>query len=325
MSGQRSTDHGADATVPIKRSTYPFASEFGFQKAVEDLAKEHDWEPFHIPARAYEAGIPHSGFPDLVLRYWDENGCTMIVAELKHVEQPQNEEDRERRRRQEQFLRDFSRYGIPAFLFYPRHWDYIAKMLKNGPPEATGDIIEPCLPIVRSVALQAPLWDENRVIRTFLRETAEFHHSSRGELAELRRMNLEEPNAATYWRLMARARRLGDPATESKWAFILHGIALMTPNAHGGISVGKALFEGGDSNSKQAFYSNLRFNRLLNARGRTLMALLSELFRMMGTAGQPLDWYEMASFILHDDEESREKARRQMAQDYFTAEYERNG
>ena len=291
---------------------------------MEEAAKDCHWDVFHVPDRAYEVGIPYSGFPDLILRYRDENGCTMVMAELKHVDEPRDEREKERWELQKQFLRDFAGYDIPVFFFYPRDWGYIIQMLEGGPPDATGDIIEPSLPIAQSKKLLEPIWDDNRVVRSFLQEIADFHHTARGELAELRRMNPDKPDAATFWRLMARTNRLGCSATESKWGLILHGMALMAPNTDSATSVGRALFNGGDNQRKQAYYSDFRFKRLLNARGGMLRSLLSEMFRMMRAANQPFNWYEMASFILNDDEESQEAARSQMARDYYDTENHRN-
>ena len=248
----------------------------------------------------------------------------MIIAELKYVNEPRNDEERQRIELQKQFLRDFAKYSIPVFLFYSQDWDYIHRVLKDGPPKATGDIIEPSLPIVRNGTLLVPRWDDNRLVHGLLQETAEFHYSGRGELAELRRMNPDKPYPAAFWRLMAGKDILGCPETEAKWGLILHGIALMTPNADRAIPVGTALFNGGDNSRKQAFYSDLRFKRLLNARGAMLRSLLKEMFQMMNAVRQPFDWYEMASFILNDDEESRQKALSVMARAYYTTEYERN-
>ena len=316
--------NGAEAAVPVKRPMRTFASEPEFQRAVEEAAKDCHWDILHIPDRAYDVGIPHSGFPDLILRYRDENGCAMVIAELKHAEQPRDDREKKRWDLQKQFLRDFAGYGIPVFFFRPKHWEYIVQMLKEGPPDATGDIIEPSLPISQGKKLLEPIWDDNRIVCSFLQEVADFHYTGRGELAELRRMNPDKPDSATFWRLMARTNRLGCPDTESKWALILHGMALMVPNAESKTPVGKALFDGGDNQRKQAFYSDLRFKRLLNARGTMLRSLLSESFRMLSAARQPFDWYEMATFILNDDEGSQESARAQMARNYYSTEYERS-
>ena len=155
---------------------------------------------------------------------------------------------------------------------------------------------------------------------------------SRGDLAELRRMNPAAPDAAVVWRLLARYELLGSPQIENKWALILHGIALMTPTASGDgagrtahegmMPVGRALFSGGESQRSSAFYSESRLNRLLTARGPILRTLLARLFRMMAFAGQPFNWREMARFILNDgyNEEAAEQARRRIAREYYRAE-----
>lgn len=154
----------------------------------------------------------------------------------------------------------------------------------------------------------------------------------RGDLAELRRMDPDEPDAAVVWRLLARHELLGSPRIENKWGLILHGIALMTPtssgdgagrSAHdGAVPVGQAIFSGGDSQRSSAYYSESRLNRLLTARGPILRTLLARMFRMLAAAGQPFNWREMAAFILNEgyDEEAAEQGRRRIAREYYRAE-----
>lgn len=152
----------------------------------------------------------------------------------------------------------------------------------------------------------------------------------RGDLAALRRMDPDAPDAAVVWRLLSRHELLGSPQVENKWALILHGIALMTPtgdgsgrSAHdGAVPVGRAIFSGGDSQRSSAYYSESRLNRLLTARGPILRTLLARLFRMLAAAGQPFNWREMAAFILNEgyDEEAAEQGRRRIAREYYRAE-----
>lgn len=154
----------------------------------------------------------------------------------------------------------------------------------------------------------------------------------RGDLAELRRMDPDEPDAAVVWRLLARYEQLGSPRVENKWALILHGIALMTPTAagdgsgrsahDGAVPVGRAIYSGGDSQRSSAYYSESRLNRLLTARGPILRTLLARMFRMAAAAGQPFNWREMAAFILNEgyDEEAAEQGRRRIAREYYRAE-----
>jgi CRISPR type I-E-associated protein CasB/Cse2 len=161
----------------------------------------------------------------------------------------------------------------------------------------------------------------------------------RGDLAELRRMKPEEPDAAIFWRLLARQGLLEGQGMsrelESKWGLILHGIALMTPtveadsdsarprsSAHDPtVPVGLALFQGGDGNRTRAFYSESRLNRLLTARGPMLHTLLARTFRMLGT-DQAFNWRQMEQLILHEGfrEDSAERVRHQIARAYYQAE-----
>ena len=157
---------------------------------------------------------------------------------------------------------------------------------------------------------------------------------SRGDMANLRRMN---PNSsdmpAAYWRLMTAQNLLGSPLVERKWALILHGIALMTPTAgddgggrtahNGYMSVGRALFLGGDSSRRErGYYSESRINRLLTAREDMLRTLLARMFRMLAAADQQFNWREMARFILNEgyDDQRFEMARRRIASEYYQAE-----
>lgn len=155
----------------------------------------------------------------------------------------------------------------------------------------------------------------------------------RGDLAQLRRLEPDAPDAAAYWRLMSDRGLLGNAAWEVKWALILHGIALMTRTAGSepaGRSahdrhtpVGRALFLGGGASRRESgYYSESRLNRLLTARGPILRTLLARMFRMMAAANQPFDWGEMAQFILYEDydDERAELARRQIARGYYQAE-----
>ena len=172
------------------------------------------------------------------------------------------------------------------------------------------------------------------VVVDFVNQMRLPHIVSRGDMAGLRRMDPDQPGTtAAYWRLMADKDLLGNPIVERKWALILHGIALMTPRAgdeggsrtaHDGfMPVGRALFFGGDASRRErGYYSELRLNRLLTARGPMLRTLLARMFRMMSAADQVFNWREMARFILSEDynEEQFEMARRRIASEYYQAE-----
>ncbi len=154
----------------------------------------------------------------------------------------------------------------------------------------------------------------------------------RGDLAELRRMDPDDPDAAAFWRLMAGEDLLGSPTVERKWALALHGLALMTRTAGSDLAsrsahdrhtpIGEALFYGDDRSRTAGFYSHTRLNRLLTARGPMLRTLLARMFRMLAAADQPFNWYRMAPLILAEghDEEQADNERRGIARAYYQAE-----
>lgn len=147
----------------------------------------------------------------------------------------------------------------------------------------------------------------------------------RGDLADLRRMDPASARPAVFWRLMAEENLLErGRKTESKWALILHGIALMTPTnaennsagtAHDGNNpVGQALYDAG--------YSEIRFNQLLTAREDMLQKLLVRTFRMVAAKNIAFNWREMTKFILNHghDEAETQRSRRRLARGYYSAE-----
>lgn len=302
-----------------------FRNEWEFQQAVQDLAEQCGWkEPFHIPRVAYEAAkrsgnpIP-AGFPDLILRYRNVEGTsTVIAAELK----TDDEETSRLQPWQEEFLLDLAQH-VPTFVLRPRDWDYIEQILRDGPPDATGQIIEPSPLSVRSKDWLPPQQTIDAIVYRLVSEIGS-PAFPRGNLAELRRMNPEEPDSTSFYQLMGARGLLRNETLETKWAMIIHGIALMTPTSHhSGTPVGEALFKGGDPSRTNAFYSSLRLNRFLKSEGSVLVTLANQLFLMMKTANQPFDWREMAAFILNEgiNSEKAEELRRTISRSYYSTEY----
>lgn len=161
---------------------------------------------------------------------------------------------------------------------------------------------------------------------------ATYPEHDRGALADLRRMDPDSDDPAVLWRLLASRDLLdtANPEMERKWALILHGIALMTRtagtdldsrSAHSrNMPVGRALYLGGESARATAFYSETRFNRLLNAREDMLRVLLGRMFRMAAAGRVTFNWWEMANFIRNadfGDGEAAEVSRRRLARDYY--------
>ena len=77
---------------------------------------------------------------------------------------------------------------------------------------------------------QETSWASNAVTLAGLIASESF---ARGDLAQLRRMDPDSPDASAFWRLMARQDLFRNAETEAKWALIINGIALMTPTGNG--------------------------------------------------------------------------------------------
>ena len=181
-----------------------------------------------------------------------------------------------------------------------------------------------------TAATDRPLtWGDHAV--HFAGVIATYPDHDRGALADLRRMDPDSDDPAVLWRLLA-SRDLLDNSNrevERKWALILHGIALMTRTAgadlnsrsahNRNVPVGRALYLGSESARATAFYSETRFNRLLNAREDMLRVLLGRMFRMTAAAGVTFNWWEMANFIRSADfdDDAAELSRRRLARDYY--------
>ena len=286
-------------------ATSTFRNEREFTRAVVNLAEECHWGTFHIQDRAYQTGGVPSGFPDLVLRYRDEEGnISLVAAELK----TDNDETSNPTAAQLQFLEELATC-MPTYIFRYRDWDYIEDLLRNGPPQTSGTIIHPSLPIQRDSTLLPPRQlDTDTVVQRIVEEFADTGFP-RGDLAELRRMNPDDPTALVFWRLMAKYDLPDNAVAVPQWALIMNGMAIMTPTANADIPVGRALFLVGS-------YSEARLNRLLVSRSGIFRNLLGRMFRIMASAKQPLDWGEMATLILNDTDDTRLK----IARAYYQAE-----
>ena len=194
--------------------------------------------------------------------------------------------------------------------------------------------ITPSPEIVPAPAGDTPSLSWGEIAVRFANRLSNPNLISRGDLAELRRMNPDEPDAAVVWQLLSRYDLLGNRARESQWGLILHGIALMTPTAgrelpvasdsyrpsahNPTLPIGQALYQGGDVNrGDKGFYSETRLNRLLTARDEMFRALAARAFRMLGRAGQPFNWRDMANLILNEDNDRGEEIRRRIARSYY--------
>ncbi len=134
----------------------------------------------------------------------------------------------------------------------------------------------------------------------------------RGDLAALRRMDADAPQAPAFWRLSGRvAIPTSGEEPLRRWALVVHGMALLAPDLTTPTRLGSALAEAG--------FSEPRLARLLNARGGQFRSLVPRLCRQLGAKGIPANWYELAPLILAEGrrEDIAQVRRREIARHYY--------
>jgi CRISPR type I-E-associated protein CasB/Cse2 len=138
---------------------------------------------------------------------------------------------------------------------------------------------------------------------------------STGELAELRRLDVEQPDQPAYWKILTtyilsdRDRLSGKE--ETGWAMVLNGMAHMAPSVHDpDRSLGRVLADND--------YHEMRLLRFLRERGEAFRSGVRRVARYLGRQGEPVDWGQFAAFILSDyGGEAHEELCRSIARDYY--------
>ena len=293
-----------------------------FTNEVIALARDNGWTVFHVHDQSsyenYRKIATGKGYPDLVLYRFDKvNTVSMLVVELKS-ELPSRRVGPE----QEEWLTAFGQF-IPTRVWRPSDWDEINQVLKDGPPQVTTRLRS--RPTETAPTADNSLPEYLPVITNNLRSDLREQEFSRGELAELRRMDVHRPSAPTFWRLATRRNltQIGGPDAVQKWASIIHGIAMLVEYEFSPpMRFGRALFEGGTQERISALISPLRFATLLAARGPLFRTLIRRAFRILASNAQPIYWDQVARLILNDgyNEDEAERIRYEIAEDYYRAE-----
>ncbi|GEM_PF-2039636 len=137
--------------------------------------------------------------------------------------------------------------------------------------------------------------------------------AGRGEIASLRRLNIEEPFSPEFWKYVVSYISPDRPLTaeeEKSWAAIISGMAKMVPFHHRkGRSLGKVLAEND--------FSEQRLLKLLRLQGQHLRAGIRRLAIFLSFRAEPFDWTTIAALLLTQDSEKNEEIRRRIARDYF--------
>jgi len=142
---------------------------------------------------------------------------------------------------------------------------------------------------------------------------------SPGDVAALRRLDPRDPAAPAFWKVCASwlDRTLPEEGSsrdeaERRWATILAGMAITVGQHNPRHHAGAALAEAG--------FSELRFMRLLRARGDTLSDALRITARFLASKAVSFDWRDLALLVLSDGRADEEDVRRHLARNFYQAD-----
>lgn len=137
-----------------------------------------------------------------------------------------------------------------------------------------------------------------------------------GELAALRRLDPERPDAGAFFRLLARSvpEPLASIELLSRWGLAAWAMAQM-PEALVRGSLGQALAKG------SSVMSEARVNRLLATRGSGFRIQVRRMVRILAAVGAPLPYRQLGRLVLDEgrDERWAEVLRLSIARDYWRA------
>ena len=143
------------------------------------------------------------------------------------------------------------------------------------------------------------------------------HALSPGDLAALRRLDLDDPTEPAFWQVMVAwvepswvvpnqaARR---DYAERDWACVLNALVLMVGLHQPGRALGSALAAAG--------FSELRLSRLLRASDAGLRTEVRLAARYLGSKAEPCNHVELATLVL-SRQDPDDRVRRQIARNYY--------
>jgi len=142
---------------------------------------------------------------------------------------------------------------------------------------------------------------------------------SSGNIAELRRISSDNPFTPALWKVLFDYDLehawlgLDQDTYERRMATLLMGMAHCAGLHDYGTSLGRALAEAG--------WSELRFVRLMEARGETLESLIRRLAQYLASKGQSANWVGIAWLLLQQEGDKAEKTRLNVSRSYYGALY----
>lgn len=144
---------------------------------------------------------------------------------------------------------------------------------------------------------------------------------STGDMAELRRVEPDEPYTPALWKLMmdldleGTPRWLSQEQRETRWAALLMGMA-MTAGLHDyNEPLGAALARAG--------WSELRFVRLLRSRGTRLVEEIRRMAQYLGSKDERANWVDVGRLLFSQEGSPADSYRRNIARHYYRALYQK--
>ena len=146
------------------------------------------------------------------------------------------------------------------------------------------------------------------------------YHLSTGDLAQPRRASLASPYTPALWKILLTyvpESWTGGPKQDEKeecWAALLQGMA-MTAGLHDpNLPLGRALVQGS--------WSELRFVRLMQARGDGLVKDVRRVASFLASKSQRANWSDIGQLLLNQEGEWAERHRRRIARNYYQSLYQ---
>lgn len=203
----------------------------------------------------------------------------------------------------------------------------MTNQLDPGPPDAIGKDTNPSNETERSLATSDVLEQEAtgasedrpqklaRSIGKMARMMATDGALGTGALAELRRISPQKPFTPSLWRLLLDLDEaepwggLERNIYERRMATLAMGMAFCAGLHSYKVPLGRALAEAG--------WSELRFVRLMEARGETLETLIRRMAQFLASKSQPANWVDVGWLLIGQDWDSAEETRLRIARSYY--------
>ena len=144
---------------------------------------------------------------------------------------------------------------------------------------------------------------------------------STGDLAELRRISPDRPFTPALWKLLIRIGAqqplggLKESTYERRMATLAMGMAFCARLHDYHVPLGRALADAG--------WSELRFVRLMEARGEKLEVHIRRMAQYLASKSQAANWTDVAWLLLGQDWSTAEETRLRISRSYYGALYAR--